>query len=103
MAKYIAELETEINNIPCVIGVIEYTPYRSAYIYGPPENCYPEEGGESVWELLKVTGQPYKWLDNQLSDSDIEYIENKIFNYFEYQVKENNIYDQYIDSDYSYR
>lgn len=25
---------------------LEYSDYAPAQVYGPPENCYPEEGGE---------------------------------------------------------
>lgn len=30
---------------------IEYTPYIPAQTYGPPENCYPEEGGD--FDIIK--------------------------------------------------
>ena len=103
MAKYIAEIDHEIDGIPCIIGVIEYEPYVPGYISGPPENCYPDEGGISYWELLKVTGQPYSWLNKQLSNKDISDIEDVIFENCEAAIKSSR-YENYFDSldSYSY-
>ncbi len=44
------------------IGDVEFevefssTPYRPAKISGPPENCYPAEGGEVELESISIGG-----------------------------------------------
>lgn len=83
MTRYIAELDYEIDEIPCVIGVTHYEPYVPAYISGPPEDCYPDEGGYSEWEVLKLSGRPYPWLENRMTDEIISHINEFVFNYFE--------------------
>jgi hypothetical protein len=35
------------------------TPVRPARISGPPENCYPAEGGEVEIESIKLDGSPW--------------------------------------------
>ena len=31
---------------------VEYAPYIPAKVFGPPENCYPAEGGyASIWKI----------------------------------------------------
>lgn len=42
-------LDYDCENEDCdyeLLIIVDYTPYIPAQICGPPENCYPEEGGE---------------------------------------------------------
>jgi hypothetical protein len=43
--------------------VTAWEPYRPAFISGPPDNCYPAEGGCGEWELLDLDGNPSAELD----------------------------------------
>lgn len=83
MSKFIAEIEHEVNEIPCIIAVTHYEPYVPAFISGPPEDCYTDEGGYSEWEIKKVTGQDYPWLEKQLTLKDVDFINEVVFRHFE--------------------
>lgn len=77
------KFDTHICGVPCVINVISYQPCVPAYISGPPESCYPEEGGESEWEVLDRSGRYASWLENKLTDADIDRIEQEIIDRME--------------------
>ena len=49
---------------------VEYTatPYVPAQTYGPPENCYPAEGGDI--EIVSVTGPDGKKLELSAENED---------------------------------
>jgi len=64
MNRSIAEIETTCCDIPCIVRVTAWEPYRPAFISGPPENCYPAEGGCGDWELLDLDGNPSAELDD---------------------------------------
>ena len=77
------EFDTHIAGIPCVVKVLNYQPCIPAYISGPPEDCYPAEGGESVWEVLDRKGRPAPWLQRKLTDAEVDRIESEIVNRME--------------------
>lgn len=81
--SYIAEIEHRVAGIPCLIGVIDYESYTPAFISGPPENCYPAEGGSGDWEILDRRGRPAAWLQRKLTPRDEDEINEAIFNYME--------------------
>jgi hypothetical protein len=59
------------------------SPYVEARISGPPENCYPAEGGEVEFEsvdLITETGRvPVKDWEKHLTTKEIEEIEQRLF------------------------
>lgn len=85
MNRSIAEIETTCCDIPCIIRVTAWESYRPAFISGPPENCYPAEGGCGEWELLDLDGNPSPELDEwvrrypQVARS----IDQQVFDYME--------------------
>ena len=85
MNRSIAEIETTCCDIPCIIRVTAWESYRPAFISGPPENCYPAEGGCGEWELLDLDGNPSAELDDlvrrypQVARS----IDQQVFDYME--------------------
>jgi hypothetical protein len=85
MAKqhYIAEIETTVAGIPCLIGVTDYEAYTPAYISGPPENCYPAEGGYGDYEILDRKGYRALWLERKITSRVESEIQESIFNHFE--------------------
>ena len=81
--NYIAEIEARVCGIPCIIGVIDYEAYVPAYVSGPPENCYPSEGGYGSWEILDSRGRPAPWLEKKMKLADHNEVDEIVFNYME--------------------
>ena len=63
--KTYIEIEVEVE--------FDATPYRPAQTYGPPEACYPEEGGE-----VEITGVTYCDKPISLSEKDMEVIQKDV-------------------------
>lgn len=68
---------TKVQGIPCLCEITSSSPYVPAKTWGPPENCYPEEGGEIEFELLDRGGRYAQWLHNKLTAADIARIEEE--------------------------
>ena len=81
--NYIAEIEHRIAGIPCIIAVTDYEGYTPAYISGPPENCYPAEGGTGDFEILDRKGYRAKWLERKLNAKEEDLVQQAIFEYME--------------------
>ena len=77
------EFESTVCGIPCIIRVTCWEPYRPAYISGPPEHCYPAEGGYGDWEVLDRRGRPAVWLERKLTDRERNRINEEVFKYME--------------------
>lgn len=67
---YLALIESEIQDVPCLIGVTNYTPAIEERISGPWEDCYPGAPAEIDFEVLKLNKRPYPWLEKQMTDQD---------------------------------
>jgi len=61
------EFETTCCGIPCLVRVTHWDPYVPAFISGPPEDCYPAEGGCGDWQVLDRRGRPAPWLERKLA------------------------------------
>jgi len=85
MNRSIAEIETTCCDIPCIVRVTAWEPYRPAFISGPPENCYPSEGGCGEWELLDLDGNPSAELDDLVRryPQVAQAMEQKVFEHME--------------------
>jgi hypothetical protein len=86
------EFDTTCCGIPCLIRVSYWEPYLPAKVSGPPEDCYPEEGGYGDWEILDRKGRPAPWLEKKLEGNkkELARVERLVFNYMENQ---NDYYD----------
>jgi len=82
---YIAEIEHRVCGIPCLIGVTDYEAYLPAYISGPPDRCYPSEGGCGDWEILDTRGRPAPWLAKKMTAKDEDSVNEAVFEYMEGQ------------------
>lgn len=51
------------------------SPYVPAKTWGPPENCYPAEGGEAEIEVVLLNGKPW---DGELTDEERERAEEAL-------------------------
>lgn len=81
--SYIAEIEARVCGIPCLIGLIDYEAYLPAYVSGPPDRCYPAEGGSGSWEILDSRGRPAPWLEKKMTAKDHDEVDEIVFNYME--------------------
>lgn len=77
------DIKTHISGIPCVIRVISWEPYVTADIGGPPERCYPAEGGYGDWEVLDRRGKPARWLARKITKQDEIRIEQEVLDLME--------------------
>jgi len=75
----VAEIETTVAGIPAIIRVLDWEPYTPAYISGPPEHCYPSEGGYGSWEVLDRRGRPAPWLERKITDRERQRIDDVVF------------------------
>lgn len=87
----INEFKSTVCGIPCTVLVTSYIPYDPGRTYGPPEQCYPPEGGEMEFELYDRKGYRAKWLEQKLEnlsweEYDIEYA--RLFEEYEKLVKD---------------
>lgn len=78
------EFASNVCGIPCIIQVTYYEPYRQAYVSGPPEYCYPAEGGYCEWDVLDRRGRPAAWLERKLTSSERSRIDKEIFEEIEH-------------------
>lgn len=77
------EFEDRVAGIPCVIAVTYWEPFRPGFLSGPPELCYPDEGGCGEWEVLDRRGRPAPWLERKLTDAERERIDQRVFDVME--------------------
>ncbi|APL99266.1 hypothetical protein [Bordetella phage CN2] len=78
--------EDRVAGIPCLIAVHSWEPYVPAQISGPPEHCYPAEGGEGEWSVLDRRGRPAPWLERKLTEAERERIDQLVFDVMENRV-----------------
>jgi hypothetical protein len=78
-----SEFDVRVCGIPCVVRVIHWERHVPARISGPPENCYPAEGGYGDYELLDRRGRPAKWLERKMTDRDRNELDEAVFNLME--------------------
>ncbi len=83
MKGYLAEIESRVAGIPCVIGVTRYDCYSPASASGQPELCSPACGGVGDWVVLDRRGRPAPWLEKKLTRDDIERIDDEIYDVME--------------------
>jgi hypothetical protein len=86
----IVEIKDRVAGIPCLIGVTYWEPFRPGRVSGPPELCYPDEGGESEWDVLDRRGRPAAWLERKLTDAERERIDQAVFDYMSDRDRGNN-------------
>ena len=75
--------DTTIQGEDCTIHVLWWEPFRPAYISGPPEDCYPDEGGFGEWVVLTPDHEPWPELSDAMTDKDISRIDAEVFRFME--------------------
>ena len=78
--SYIAEIETRIAGIPCIIGVIDFTSVKGNSRADSDWDFYGYT--ESDWEVCDRRGRPAPWLAKKLTSTIESDIENESAEYF---------------------
>lgn len=80
---YIAEIESRIAGIPCLIGVTHFNSVRGSYSYNAPSDMDYYGYTESEWEVLDRRGRPAAWLERKLTDRKRSRIDEEVFEHME--------------------
>lgn len=75
--------DARVCGIPCLVVVTHYEPFVPGRTYGPPELCYPDEGGEAEWFLADRRGRKAQWLERKMSQSDLDHVDTLVFEHME--------------------
>ena len=75
------DFTSHVAGIPCRIRIGHCEPYIPARISGPPEYCYPAEGGEIEFDILDRRGRLAPWLASKMSVKDKDRIEEEVMAY----------------------
>ncbi|MCX6840553.1 MAG: hypothetical protein NTX35_22445 [Verrucomicrobia bacterium] len=80
--SYIAEIETRVAGIPCIIGVIEYSSTAGSYSYNAASDWDYYGHTDCDWEVCDSRGRPAPWLARKVTDKITREIEQEIAEYF---------------------
>jgi hypothetical protein len=80
---YIAEIETRVAGIPCIIGVIHFECTAGSYDYHAASDWDYHGYTESEWEICDRRGRPAPWLAKKVTDKSEAEIEQEIEKYFQ--------------------
>jgi len=76
--SYIAEIESRVAGIPCLIGVSHFDCVRGSYSYNAASDMDYYGYTESEWDVLDRRGRPAAWLERKLTSADRDRIEQEI-------------------------
>ena len=79
---YIAEIETRVAGIPCIIGVTEYECVKGSYSYHAASDWDYYGYTECEFDVLDRRGRKAAWLERKLTDKITREIEEEIAEYF---------------------
>jgi hypothetical protein len=92
------EFKNRVAGIPCIIRILHAEPFRAGFFRGPPENCYPDEGGLIVWEVCDQRGRSAPWLERKLTKQDMARIDKDAWAALEAEAQEAR--DDYLINQY---
>lgn len=73
--SYIAEIDSKVAGIPCIIGVTEYNECKGSHSYDAPSDLDYYGYTEMEFDVLDRRGYPAAWLERKLDDSERDRIE----------------------------
>lgn len=76
--SYIAEIESRVAGIPCLIGVTYFESVAGSYSYHAASDWDYHGYTECEFEVLDRRGRKAPWLERKLSDEDTSRIESEI-------------------------
>ena len=82
----IAEIETEVRGVPCIIRVTSWEPYLPPKLSGPPDSCCQGEGGFGDYVILTRRGRPATRIEKKMSKLDRERLDLEVFEFVEGSV-----------------
>lgn len=82
MAKYLAEIETRVDGIPCLIGVLDFTQVKGSHSYSAASDMDYHGYTEADYEILDRRGRLAPWLASKITDSIDDDIHESIVEYF---------------------
>jgi len=80
--SYIAEIESRVAGIPCIIGVTHYECVKGSYSYHAASDWDYHGYTECEFEVLDRRGRKAAWLERKLDDKMTQEIESEIAEYF---------------------
>ena len=80
--SYIAEIETRVAGIPCIIGVTHFESVRGSYSYHAASDWDYRGYTEAEFEVCDRRGRPAPWLERKLTSKDESRIESEIAEHF---------------------
>jgi hypothetical protein len=80
--SYIAEIETRIAGIPCIVGVTHFESVKGSYSYHADSDWDYHGYTECEFEVLDRRGRKAAWLERKLTDEITSEIESEIAEYF---------------------
>jgi len=79
---YIAEIETRVAGIPCIIGVTYFESVRGSYSYHAASDWDYHGYTETEFTVCDRRGRPAPWLAKKLTSKIESEIEQEIAEYF---------------------
>ena len=76
--SYIAEIQTRVAGIPCIIGVIEYSSTSGSYNYNAASDMDYYGYTDCNWEVCDRRGRPAPWLAKKLTSKEESRIEREV-------------------------
>jgi hypothetical protein len=92
------EFQDKVAGIPCIIRILHAEPFRAGFFSGPPEHCYPDEGGLIVWEVLDRKGRRAPWLEKKANEEEMRRIDKEAWAALEAEA--NEMRDDYLINQY---
>lgn len=76
--SYLAEIETRVAGIPCIVGVTHFESVRGSFSYHAASDMDYYGYTESEWVVCDRRGRPAPWLERKLTSKDTSRIESEI-------------------------
>lgn len=71
---------SNVCGIPCLIRVLDATPFVPAVIGSDPSRSCAQDSGHVEFEILDRKGKPAPWLTRKMNDKEYTRIEQEAFN-----------------------
>ena len=80
---YIAQIETRVAGIPCLVGISAYERIQGSYDYNAASDWDYQGRTECDWDVCDRRGRKASWLERKLTTRDISRIQDEIAQHFE--------------------